>query len=609
MLLEHIKSPQDVKRLNSDQLKQLTDEIRAQLIATVSQNGGHLASNLGVVELTVGLHYVFDSPKDSILFDVGHQCYVHKLLTGRYDRFHTIRKQGGLSGFMNPDESEHDPVITGHSSAVLSAACGIAEGNRLLDDLHHTIAVVGDGAFTGGMTFEALNNSGQGKDHLIVILNDNKMSISENVGSFAHHLAKIRIGERYISFKRRLNSVNSRIPLIGNAITRIASKIKTVLKNALYSSNYFESMGYYYMGPIDGNSIDDVIRTLRAAKDIKKPVLIHAFTVKGKGFAFAEQSPTSYHGVSQFDSEVGVSLCDDSFSSEFGKALCELARKDKSVLAVTAAMTEGTGLSAFKQEFPDRLYDVGIAEEHAVTYCCGLSKKGFHPVFAVYSSFLQRGYDQLIHDAALGKANLTVAIDRAGIVGEDGATHQGLFDVPFLNTIPFVTVDAPAYYDELSVMLSNSLYQPGLSVVRYPRGKQPEHPSWYSYSGEDFTLHRTDDSRIAVTYGRLFGNLALACEKTGVSLAKINRIKPFPTELVQQLVTFDTIWFFEEGNRAGGIGEKLATLLLENHYQGAYHLIAVDEGFVEHMPVESAFVRYGFDVNSMVKRMSGGEHE
>lgn len=604
MLLENIKSPKDVKQLSPEQLRQLAEEIRAQLIDTVSHNGGHLASNLGVVELTIGLHYVFDSPKDSLLFDVGHQCYVHKLLTGRYDRFSTIRKQGGLSGFMNPDESEHDPVISGHSSAALSAACGIAEAKRLLQDPHYTIAVVGDGAFTGGMTFEALNNSGQGNDHLIVILNDNKMSISENVGSLAHHLAKIRIGERYISFKRHLNSFNSHIPVIGNAMTRMASKIKTVIKNALYSSNYFESMGYYYMGPIDGNSIDDVVRTLRAAQSVKKPVLIHAFTVKGKGFPFAEQSPTSYHGVSQFDSEVGVSLCGDSFSSEFGQAMCDLARQDDSVLAVTAAMAEGTGLSEFRDRFPDRFYDVGIAEEHAVTYCCGLSKKGFHPVFAVYSSFLQRGYDQLIHDAALGKANLTLAIDRAGIVGEDGATHQGLFDVPFLNTIPHVRIHCPAYYEELQAMLADSIQQPGVSVVRYPRGKQPERPSWYRYEGETFTLRVTDSSRIAVTYGRLFGNLWQACEKTGVSIAKINCVKPFPDELVEKLLSFDTIWFYEEGNRSGGVGEKLACALMERHYHGNYRLIAVEEGFVEHMPVESAFCRFGFDVPSMVNVMS-----
>ena len=609
MLLEQIKCPDDVKKLNMDQLKQLDREIREELVATISQNGGHLASNLGVVELTVGLHYVFHSPEDSIIFDVGHQSYVHKLLTGRYDRFDTIRKEGGLSGFMNPSESEHDPVVTGHSSTALSAACGLAEGNRLNHNDHYVIAVVGDGAFTGGMTFEALNNSGHSQERLIVILNDNKMSISENVGSLAKHLARMRIGERYLAFKRGLNHGMNRIPLIGKPITRLFSKIKTVFKNALYSSTYFESMGYYYMGPIDGNSIEDVIRTLESAKRLDRPVLVHMCTVKGKGFALAEQSPTSYHGVSHFDSEVGVSLSGDSFSYEFGQALCALAREDDKIFAITAAMAEGTGLAPFREEIHDRFSDVGIAEQHAVTYACGLAHKGYHPVFAVYSSFLQRSYDQLIHDAALGGVTMTVAVDRAGLVGEDGATHQGLFDVPFLNSIPGAKVDSPAFYDEMADMLARDVREDGLTFLRYPRGKQPPCPSWYVYRGEPYVLHDSQSDTVAVTYGRLFSNVALACERADASVMKLNRIKPIEENALRDLMKYGRVCIFEESNRAGGVGEVIAARLAEMGYRGALSITAVPEEFVPHMTVESAFARYGFDVDAIVKRLTGDDHE
>ncbi len=610
MYLEKIQGPQDLKKLNMNQLKVLSGEIREELIKTISKNGGHLASNLGVVELTIGLHYVFDSPDDSIIFDVGHQCYVHKLLTGRADRFDTIRKEDGLSGFMNPNESPHDPVFTGHSSTAISAACGIAEFNRLDGNDNYSIAVVGDGAFTGGMTFEALNNSGQGNERLIVILNDNKMSISENVGSFAHHLARIRIGQRYITVKRCINNFTGSIPLIGNWLVKVISKIKTTVKNLLYSSNlyssnYFESMGYHYCGPIDGNSIEDVIRVLEAAKLTNKPALVHAFTVKGKGFAFAEESPTSYHGVSSFDSEVGISLSEDSFSYEFGKAICSFAEKDNRVYAVTAAMTEGTGLTEYRSLYPKRFCDVGIAEQHAVTYCCGLASKGMLPVFAVYSSFLQRGYDQIIHDAAIGNVDLTLCIDRAGIVGEDGVTHQGVFDVAFLNTVPNVTIYAPSYYDELSAMLEKALYRKGVDAVRYPRGKQPARPDWYEYTDCDYAIHRQSEKKVVVTYGRLFGNVAAACERAGVSVCKLNRVKPIPDRLIDELMTFDTVIFYEEGVRSGGVAETIGARLVEAKFSGDYRIFAIDDGFVPHMTTDSAFAKYGFDVDSIYNLVTG----
>ncbi len=609
MYLEKIQGPEDVKKLNMNQLKALSAEIRERLIKTVSKNGGHLASNLGVVELTVGLHYVFNSPDDSVIFDVGHQCYVHKLLTGRADSFDSIRTENGLSGFMNPKESSHDPVYTGHSSTAISAACGIAEFNRLKSNGNYAIAVVGDGAFTGGMTFEALNNSGQGKQRLIVILNDNKMSISENVGTFAHHLARIRIGQKYITVKRCINNLLSAIPLVGSWLVKATSKVKSAIKSALYSSNYFESMGFDYYGPVDGNNIEDVIRVLEAAKDAKNPVLVHAFTVKGKGFAFAEQSPTSYHGVSSFDSEVGISLSEDSFSYEFGKAICALAEKDEKVYAVTAAMTEGTGLTDFRAKYPNRFSDVGIAEQHAVTYSCGLASKGILPVFAVYSSFLQRGYDQLIHDAAIANLDLTLCIDRAGIVGEDGVSHQGVFDVAFLNTIPNVGVYSPSYYDEIAFMLEKALYHNGVDAVRYPRGKQPKRPSWYEYTDCDYVIHKINMNTVVVTYGRLFGNIAEACDKAGVSVCKINRIKPLPDGLVDELMGYERIFFYEEGVRSGGVGEAIGAHLAENGFSGEYRICAIDEGFVLHMPTDSAFCKYGFDVKSIYNTVTGDTFE
>ena len=607
MYLENIKGPDDVKNLDNQQLKALADEIRGKLIKTVSKNGGHLASNLGIVELTIGIHRVFDSPRDSVIFDVGHQSYVHKLLTGRGDKFDTIRTEGGLCGFMNPDESEHDPFPTGHSSTALSVGCGINDANRLSGVKANTIVVVGDGALTGGEAFEALNNSGS-NGGLVVILNDNKMSISKNVGSLAKHLTKIRLAKGYIRFKVRFRRIITLIPFIGKRLEHFFKMSKTALKSTIYKSNYFESLGYYYIGPIDGNSIDDVLVALEVAKGIDMPVLVHACTVKGKGFALAEQSPTSYHGVSSFDYEVGLHDGGDNFSKEFGDALTELAENDNKVFAVTAAMTEGTGLCRFRQVFPERFRDVGIAEEHAVTYCSALASRGLKPVFAVYSSFLQRGYDQLIHDAALHDYNLTVCVDRAGIVGEDGATHQGLFDVAFLNSIPNVRVYSPSYYYELQQLIKRAVDEPGVAAVRYPRGKQPKKPDWYLFCGEDCFFHQGSDDVCVITYGRLFGNVAEAADRTGCSVIKLNTIKPIPEQAVEEAERFKRVIFYEEANRAGSVAEKLGCALLERGFKGSYEVHAVECGFVKQMTTDSAFKKLGFDTESIIKTVTGGKN-
>ncbi len=604
-MLESIKSPKDLKQLNNEQLTALCAEIREKLITTVSANGGHLASNLGIVELTVAVHTVFDSPNDSILFDVGHQCYVHKLLTGRYDRFDTIRKEGGLSGFMSPSESEHDAFVSGHSSNSISAACGIAKANSLMGNGNYAVPIVGDGAITGGMTFEALNNSGRNKEKLIVILNDNKMSISKNVGSLARHLSAIRTGRRYIHAKENLRSLVQKIPLVGNKINRVLFRIKQLLKGALYNCNYFESLGYYYLGPIDGNNIGAVIRALRSAKDISRPVIVHAITIKGNGYTPAEKNPTSYHGVSHFDVDAGYSANSDCYSTVFGDALCELAAKDDKICAITAAMAEGTGLTAFRDKFKSRFFDVGIAEQHAVTYAAGLASKGYKPVFAVYSSFLQRGYDQLIHDIAICDYNVTFAVDRAGIVGADGVTHQGIFDVAFLNTIPNIRVYSPSNYFELKQSLAHAVNEHGACVVRYPRGCEGYMPEWQTEAIADYTLHIGDNNKsVAVTYGGLFSNVAAASDKSDFSVCKLNRIKPLPVGIIHQLLKFDNIVFFEEGVKSGGVAEIIGNELLEAGYKGSYTVRALDD-FVPHCEVSSAYKRYGFDIDSILKIMNG----
>ena len=404
-LLPGIKAPSDVKKMNTEQLNELCFEIRQKMLETVSQNGGHLSSNLGAVELTVALHKVFDSPKDSIVFDVGHQCYAHKLITGRYESFDTLRQKDGLSGFCRPNESEHDTFYSGHSSTSVSAGLGIATANRLLDNGNYTVTVIGDGSFTGGMVYEALNNGGRSKTKHIIILNDNKMSISENVGSFAKYLAVIRSKPGYYNLKASTERTLNRIPNVGKKITKKLYDLKTDLKNKLYTqSTFFEDLGYRYMGPIDGHNISVLVDALEAAKKVNAPVLLHVNTIKGKGYKFAEEDPSRFHGVGPFDLATGKTQSAlDCFSDKLGEYLCKYAPANKKMCAITAAMGLGTGLECFRKSFPDRFFDVGIAEEHAVTFASGLAKKGMLPVFAVYSTFFQRCYDQLVHDISLQK--------------------------------------------------------------------------------------------------------------------------------------------------------------------------------------------------------------
>lgn len=610
--LSEIHSPSDVKKLDEEQLPLLAEEVRTVLIDTVSKNGGHLASNLGVVELTIALHRVFDSPKDKIVWDVGHQVYTHKLLTGRYTDFHTLRTEGGISGFSRPEESEHDMFISGHSSTSISAALGIATANAIRNDKHTSIAVIGDGALTGGLAYEALNNAGRSGSRLIVILNDNEMSISKNVGSMARYLAVIRSKPRYFKFKERTNTVISRIPFIGKPLAEFVYDLKKSIKNAIYKSTFFEDLGFTYMGPIDGHNLPLLCEALEGARSLCRPVLLHINTVKGKGYDFAEKAPSEFHGISKFNINTGEPLYSGkNFSAEFGRVLCDTAANDKRLCAITAAMSLGTGLEEFSRQFPERFFDVGIAEEHAVTFSSGLAKGGMMPVFAVYSSFLQRCYDQIIHDAALQKQHMIFAIDRAGFVGEDGETHQGIFDVPLLNSVPNITVYSPSTFEGLSRALVNAFYHTdGVVAVRYPRGAEKPLPEDCNlqYGTFDFYGEPTAEN-IIVTYGRLFSGACKAkqtLETHGKSIAvlKLNQIKPLDIEAVRCVLGAKKIHFFEECIKTGGVGEVFAAALAELGFKGEYKITAVEDEFVEHASVASLLSKYRLDATAMTEAFS-----
>lgn len=602
-ILNNIKSPQDIKELNNKQLDALCLEIRDCIIDTVSKNGGHLASNLGAVELTVALHRVFNSPEDAIIFDVGHQSYTHKLITGRYDKFSTIRTEGGLSGFMRPTESEHDPFVTGHSSNSISAAYGIFKAKQLKGESGTAVAVIGDGAMTGGMAYEALNNAGKPEGGFIVVLNDNKMSISKNVGSLASSLTKMRNKPKYHRFKSAFGRFLGSIPLVGETLYRFFDKIKDAVKGAVYKNNIFTAMGFNYLGPVDGHNIQALESLLKIARHYAKPSLVHVITTKGKGYSYAEESPKNYHGVSPFDIKEGAVSGGVNFSAKAGKTLVKLAEKDDKICAVTAAMTEGTGLTEFAKSYPDRFFDVGIAEQHAVTFSAGLAKEGLKPFFAVYSSFLQRGFDQLIHDTSMGEFPIRLLIDRAGIVGEDGETHQGLFDVPYLTLIPNINVYSPSNFAELEYRIGYVADRDEISAVRYPRGGEPLKD--FTDFKEDFTLIKGKSKKAVVTYGRLFAEAMKAKEKNDdINILKLNKIFPINPEITDILGGFDEIYFFEESSKSGGIAEHLSAMLLENEYKGKYVIKAIENGFVPAMNTNSAIEKYGLSEKQIIKELT-----
>jgi len=606
--LKDLDLPGDIKKLSADQCRSLCKEIRSVLIKTVSKNGGHLASNLGVVELTLALHRVFDSPEDKIIWDVGHQSYTHKLLTGRYGKFSTLRQENGLSGFPKPSESEHDAFVSGHSSTSISVACGIAEAMKLEKDPHHAIAVIGDGAFTGGMAYEALNNAGKSKTNLIVVLNHNEMSISKNVGAFAKYLAGVRNNTKYVNTKTAVDQMLKKTPVVGTPISKALVASKNLIRGAVIKGNtMFEDLGFVYLGPVDGHDLYELEEVLTIARSLNKPVLVHVNTTKGKGYLPAEKNPGEYHGISKFDiltgnSEVSTS---DSYSAVFGRKLRSMGEENTDICAITAAMKYGTGLQYFAETCRERFYDVGIAEQHAVTYSAALASMGKIPVFAVYSSFLQRAYDQLIHDAALSGNHVIIGVDRAGFVGEDGETHQGLYDVPMLTTIPGITIYSPACSEELEADLEKAVNEyTGVVCIRYPRGS--DSTSYEKKSPDmDHCLYGDGKSDVLlVTYGRITDEVCKAADRLrkdhGIScdILKLNKIFPLEKECIETARKYKNIFFFEEGMKNGGIGSYMISRLAESGFSGRYSITAV-EGFVKQASVKNQLKKYGLDSNSI----------
>ncbi len=610
-ILDNIHSPSELKDLTDKQLNKLSDELRTVIVNAVSENGGHLASNLGVVELTVAIHSVFDTPDDKIVWDVGHQCYAHKILTGRRSEICTIRTENGLSGFPKRTESPYDCFNTGHSSTSVSAAYGIACAEDMKKDGGYTIAVIGDGALTGGLAYEGLNNAGRSGKKLIVILNDNKMSISNNVGSVAKYLSKIRIKRSYLNAKIKVHRFE-RVPLIGKPVTRFIKHVKDWFRDEFFGqkNNLFRQLGYYYYGPYDGHDITQLKEALTAAKSRHGPVIIHVWTKKGKGYNFAEKDPKSFHGISAFDIETGEPKSSSKgYSAVFGECMCRFAENDKRICAITAAMSIGTGLSGFSKKYKDRFYDVGIAEEHAVTFACGLASDGALPVFAVYSTFLQRSYDQLLHDAALQKLHIVVAVDRAGIVGEDGETHQGIYDTAFINTINGITVYAPSSFEELEYFMDKAVYHTdAVAVVRYPRGSELYLPKDYKFNKQPYTIYGDKNADVLIiTYGREFSQACLAREKlkdNGISVCilKLNTIKPFSTDAVNTALGFGRCYFFEEAVKSGGIGESFGFELYQSGFKGKYVLTAIDS-VVYQSKTESALHKFGLDSEMIVSKI------
>ena len=591
-----LNMPSAVRDMKPEELKELADAVRAGIIATVSKNGGHLASSLGCVELTVAMLKVLDLEKDHVIWDVGHQSYAYKILTDRAEAFETLRKKDGISGFPKPRESRYDAYATGHSGNAVSAAFGMAAADAAKGSDAKTVAVIGDASFSNGMVFEALNHLGNSKKNLIIILNDNGRSIAKNHGAFARYLLRTRTRMSYYNTKKRVERFFKAFGIFGKPFLAFLNWIKRLLKAMLLPTTLFESLGVDYLGPIDGHNIDDTVAVLKRACRMNKPVLVHVTTVKGKGYEPAATEPEGFHGVSGFDVETGKMNggTAESFSAAFGETLTALAESDGRICAVTAAMASGTGLSRFREKFPERFYDVGIAEEHGVSFCCGLAAEGMKPVFAVYSAFLQRAYDQLLIEAAFQQLPVVFAVDRAGIVGEDGETHQGLFDAAYLTQIPNMTVYAPAFRDELGEMLKSALALDTPSAVRYPRGGEGEKPEGYAYTGAAYD-YRAGGDVLAVTYGRIFSELRAAVdgEKLPVSVLKLNRIKPL--SIPDAALKYKTIVFFEEGIKTGGIAEQTLTKLTEAGWRGRFVICAVDDGFVPHSTVSEALADCGLD--------------
>lgn len=614
-MLERINGPRDLKALSLSQLRTLADEIRDLILSTVASNGGHLGPNLGAVELTLALHTIFDSPRDKLVWDVGHQCYAHKIVTGRKEAFRTLRQFGGLGGYPSPEESVHDAFVAGHASTSVSAALGLAKARDTVGEKHQVVAVIGDGSLTGGMAFEALNYAGQEKTHLIVVVNDNSMCISRNVGALAGYLNRLRTHPAYYRLKSDIEEAMSRIPLAGG-MAKTVERLKDSIKYLVVPGMLFEELGFTYLGPVDGHDIAALQRVLRSAREMEGPILVHAITKKGRGYEPAEENPDVFHGIGPFDTKSALPLAtprNPSFSRVFGEALVDLARVDPRIVAITAAMTGGTGLKAFCSEFPKRFFDVGIAEQNAVTFAAGLAISGLRPVFAVYSTFLQRAYDQIVHDVCLQNLPVTFALDRSGIVGDDGATHQGLFDFAYLRHIPNISIMAPRDGAALRAMLKTALGHDGPCALRYPKAQvagRVSGPLECIPLGKAEILREGKDA-LLMAVGSMVGpclEASTILEGLGVCTGVIDArfVKPLDIEMLQSAVSsYPCIITVEEHAVSCGFGSAVLEALSSMGMSANVRLLGIPDGFVQHGARDTLLGEFGLTPEGIAKATQG----
>ena len=614
-VLKHVNFPTDIRSLNSAELNTLAQEIRELIIHTVASCGGHLAASLGTVELTLALHYVFNTSRDKIIWDVGHQAYAHKIITGRKNDFKGLRKQNGISGFPRREESPYNVFNVGHSGTSISAAAGLTEAACLKGDKHKIIAVIGDGSMTSGMAFEGLNWVGDRKKNMIIILNDNEMSISSNVGAMSSYLNRVMTGHKITTLKADIKRFLNSIPGIGGDMIKFAQKIEEILKTMMVPGALFEEMGFTYVGPLEGHRLDYLIKTFENIREMTGPVLVHVITQKGKGYSFAEQNPPSYHGVAPFNVETGQVIASSpdipTYTRVFGEALVKLARNNSRIVAITAAMCEGTGLNPFSREFPNRFYDVGIAEQHAVTFAAGLATEGFIPVVAIYSTFLQRAYDQIVHDVCLQKLPVVFAIDRGGLVGEDGATHQGLLDYSYLRSIPNIVVMAPGNENELQHMLKTAIDCGRPVSLRYPRGKGIGVPLDAELKnieiGKGAVVRNGTDLAILAVGSTVNPALAaadrLAADGLRIKVINARFVKPLDDDLILKTAAeMSAMITVEENMLHGGFGSAVLELLAEKNITGIrMKRLGIPDEFVKHATQAEQRSRYGIDAEGIIR--------
>ena len=607
-ILNKINKPQDLKVLNQKELKTLCSELRDFLVKKVTKNGGHLASNLGVVELSVALHLVFNMPSDKVVWDVGHQSYVHKILTGRRDRFDTLRQYNGISGFPKTSESEFDSFNTGHSSTSVSAALGMARARDLKGDKNSIVAVFGDGALTGGMIYEALNDVGQNKTPMVLILNDNQMSISKNVGGLSSYLRHLRHTKSYLLSKVRIDRILDYIPLVGKAIKKFIRIIKKAVKKSILPSTFFDDLGLEYLGPFDGHNIEALTNILTLAKNMNKPVLVHIITKKGKGFLPAEKNPQSFHGISPETKIPSKKLLFEDFSQCAGQALIKLAKENEKLVAITAAMPSGVGLSAFSKAYPKRFYDVGIAEQHAVTFAAGLAISGIVPVFAVYSSFLQRSYDQILHDVCLQNLHVVFLVDRAGVVGADGATHHGLYDISFLSDMPYMTVLEPSTFTELEEMIDYAVNKHnGPIAIRYPRGSATVEDA-PSFEPNTLCVENPDAKNVLITYGRMIKTAhevreILKSEGIELKIISLTTLWPLDNRICEHIKNADLVTVLEDHSISGGVGAHIAQLFANECVDVKLNTFAFPSEPIIHGTTAQIDAHYGLDAKSVANKI------